>query len=238
MKTISTLLTSFFFTTSIFAAGTRGTASLTVKSADKAAIVVVVDGQRYDLGSNSIMISDLDACDHNVTVYGEKPAAAISCFDKTYDVLFNSSVNLKSRSNLVIAIDACGIITMDESKAKTQRLGDNWQGSNYSGSDYASVNGYSKAINNNEFSRVLWAIGKESAETNKIRSAEQIINTNYFTVSQVKQLLQLFNCDDSKVELAELAYDKTVDQSNYYAVNDIFNSTSSKDELARCISTR
>ena len=92
MKTISTLLTSFFFTTSIFASGVRSTATLTVKSENKADIVVVVDDKRYDLGSNSIMISDLEACNHEVTVYQEKYNSTINCFEKTYDVIFNSSV--------------------------------------------------------------------------------------------------------------------------------------------------
>ena len=50
MKTISTLLVSLIFTTSIFASDFRSSATLTVLSANKADIVVVVDGKRYDLG--------------------------------------------------------------------------------------------------------------------------------------------------------------------------------------------
>ena len=68
-----------------------------------------------------------------------------------------------------------------------------------------------------------------------MRSAEQIISTNYFTVGQVKQLLGLFNLESNKLELAKLAYDKTVDQSDYYAINDVFSYNDSKDELSRCI---
>ena len=49
-----------------------------------------------------------------------------------------------------------------------------------------------------------------------MKSAEQIIHTNYLTVGQVKQLIALFNSEDNKLELAKLAYDKTVDQSDYY----------------------
>ena len=236
MKTISTLLTSFFFTSSIFAAGFRPSGILTVKSADRSAIVVIVDDKRYDFGSNSIMIEGLDACEHDVTVYQEASNGSIYCFGKNYDVLFKSSVLLKPRTNLLIAIDNCGIITMNESKIRTPKIGDTWKGSNfYNDDDYVNTTDYSKAINNYEFSRVLWAINKEMMETNKMRSAEQIINTNYFTVGQVKQLLGLFNLESNKLELAKLAYDKTVDQSDYYAINDVFNYNDSREELSRCI---
>jgi len=236
MKTISTLLTSFLFTSSIFAAGFRPTSILTVKSADRSAIVVIVDDKRFDFGSNSIMIQGLDACEHDVTVYQEAFNGSIYCFGKNYDVLFKSSVLLKPRTSLLIAIDDCGIITMNESRIRTPRFGDTWKGSNfYNDDDYVNTTVYSKAINNYEFNRVLWAINKENMEWNKMRSAEQIISTNYFTVGQVKQLLGLFNLESNKLELAKLAYDKTVDQSDYYAINDVFSYNDSKDELSRCV---
>jgi hypothetical protein len=235
MKTISTLLTSFFFTTSIFASGIRSTATLTVKSENKADIVVVVDDKRYDLGSNSIMISDLEACNHEVTVYQEKCNSAINCFEKKYDVIFNSSVELKPRTNLKIAIDECGSVTMNEIRSKTPEFGDTWKSGNYYDNSFENGSAGSKAISNYDFSRVLWAISKEAFETNRMISAEQIIHTNYLTVDQVKKLMQLFCSEDNKLEIAKLAYDKTVDQSDYYAVNDVFKSNNSKDELARCI---
>ncbi|MFI5187247.1 MAG: DUF4476 domain-containing protein [Chitinophagales bacterium] len=236
MKTISTLLTSFFLTTSIFAAGVRSTATLTVKSVNKADIVVVVDDKRYDLGTHSIMISDLDACNHEVTVYQENNSGSVNCSEKTYDVLFNSSVELKPRTNLEITIDDCGIITMNETKFRTPGFGDTWKGSNYYNENgFDNNNAYSKAISEIDFSRVVWAISKESSETNRMRSAEQIINMNYLTVDEVKQLMQLFCSDDNKLDVAKLAYDKTVDQDDYYTLNNVFKFDNSRDELARCI---
>ena len=90
-------------------------------------------------------------------------------------------------------------------------------------------------ISNNEFDRVLWAINKEGVETNKMRSAEQIINSNYFTTAQLRQLLHMFNYESNKVQLAKLVYDRVVDQSNYYNLSDLFSFNSSKDELAHCM---
>jgi hypothetical protein len=182
------------------------------------------------------MISDLDACEHDVTVYQERNNSPVSCFAKKYDVIFKSEVELKPRTNLQIGISDCGDITMNETKFKPRKLGDDWNGENYFEPNNAVNNEmYSKAISNTDFSRVLWAISKESFESNRMRSANQIIRTNYLTVEQIKRLLQLFDSEDNKLELAKLAYDKTVDQSNYYSLESLFRFNEDKDELARCI---
>ena len=68
-----------------------------------------------------------------------------------------------------------------------------------------------------------------------MKSATQIINTNYLTSEQVKEMLQLFSLENNKLSLAELAYDRTVDKRSYFVVNDVFSYSSSKDELARYI---
>jgi hypothetical protein len=234
MKTISTLLISFLLTTSGFAAGFKTTALLTVKSADKSPIVVIVDGKCFDLGSNAIMISDLEPAYHDVKVYQQAFNGTVELCGKDCDVLFNSSVLLKPRTSLLIAIDDCGAITMNETRMRTPRIGDTWQGGNYD-HRFKSDNTYTKAISNNEFDRVLWAINKENFETNKMTSAKQIVSTNYFTTAQLKQLLRLFNFESNKLQLAKLGYDKVVDQSDYYTLSDLFSFNSSKDELARCI---
>jgi hypothetical protein len=237
MKTISTLFASLLLSTSMFATDVRSSASLTVKSATKSDIVVLVDDKRYDLGTNAVMISDLDACEHQVTVYQEKANSFINRFGETYDVVFNSSIEFKSRANVRINIDECGSVTMTETRSARPMIGDTWNGENYFKDNAPITTGiYSNAISNSEFSRVLWAIGKETSEANRMKSAEQIINTNYLTVDQVKQLMQLFCTEDNKLEIAKLAYDKTVDRGNYFALNSVFKFDNSRDELARCIS--
>jgi len=100
---------------------------------------------------------------------------------------------------------------------------------------YGTGGNFSRAMSDYEFNRVLDNISRERFENNMLKSATQVISTNYFTSDQVKQMLQLFNSENNKLDLAKLAYDKTVDQRNYYAINDVFSFSSSKDELARYI---
>src|SRR6185369_8263017 len=161
MKTISTLLTSFLLTTSGFAAGLRPTASLTIKSVERSPIVVFVDGKCFDIGSNSIMISNLEPTYHDVKVYQQTSNGSAELYGKDCDVLFNSSVLLKPRTSLLIAIDDCGAVTMNETRTRMPQIGDTWQPGRY-GYHFRTENTYSRAIDNNEFDRVLWAISKEN----------------------------------------------------------------------------
>jgi len=234
MKTISTLFISSLLTISAFAADFRPTASLTVKSADRSPIIVIVDGKCFDIGSNAIMISNLEPTYHDVKVYQQSYSGNVVFGRKDRDILFSSSVLLKPRTSLLIAIDDCGAITMNETRTRTRDFGDTWNPGRY---DYhfKPDNVYSKAIDNNEFDRVLWAISKENFETNRMTSAEQIIGGNYFTTAQLRQLLGLFNFESNKLQLAKLGYDRVIDQGNYYSLSDMFGFNSSRDELARCI---
>ncbi len=61
-------------------------------------------------------------------------------------------------------------------------------------------------------------------------------NLNYFTVAQVRQLLQLANAENDRLALAKLAYDNVVDPANYTQVYDLFSTQTSRNELAVFIS--
>jgi Domain of unknown function (DUF4476) len=102
---------------------------------------------------------------------------------------------------------------------------------NHGYKDYA----YNNTMSDPEFNRVLASIGKEWFDANKAESAKVVICNSYFTAFQVKELLQLFSFENTKLELAKLAYSKTVDQKNYFCINEVFSFNSSKDELARYI---
>jgi hypothetical protein len=101
--------------------------------------------------------------------------------------------------------------------------------------DYETDYGYGKGMSDREFSQVLQEISKEWLETNKMKSATQIVTTNSLTSAQVKQMILLFNFESNKLELAKQAYQNTVDKKNYYMINDVFSFNGSKDELARYI---
>jgi hypothetical protein len=62
--------------------------------------------------------------------------------------------------------------------------------------------------------------------------AQQIADNNYFTTAQVKELVKLFSFEDRKLEFAKYAYARTLDRNNYFTINEAFNFSRTKEELA------
>ncbi len=60
---------------------------------------------------------------------------------------------------------------------------------------------------------------------------------NRVSAQQVRELAQLIQFEQTRLELAKFAYRYTTDRGNYFVVNDVFNSGNSKSELTRYIST-
>jgi hypothetical protein len=66
-------------------------------------------------------------------------------------------------------------------------------------------------------------------------TAKQIIDRNYFTSQQIKDLLLLFTFENNRLDLAKYAYGKTVDKGNYFIVNDAFTFNNNKEKLSAYI---
>jgi len=89
-----------------------------------------------------------------------------------------------------------------------------------------------------DFSQLKQTINNAGFESTRMNIFKQALPYNYFTTAQVRELMDLFWFENSKLELAKLAYPKTVDQNNYYLVNNEFSFSSSVNELGDFIAMR
>ncbi len=62
------------------------------------------------------------------------------------------------------------------------------------------------------------------------------MNSNCLLCSQVKQIMNLLDFENNKLELAKWAYGHTYDIGNYYMLNDAFDFESTIEELSSYIS--
>lgn len=93
-------------------------------------------------------------------------------------------------------------------------------------------------MNQADFIVALNSIEEKDFEDTKKVYAKQIIDANYLASAQVKQLLDVLNFEETKLEIAKYAYSKTVDQNKYYIVNDAFEFEKSIEELNKYIAKR
>jgi hypothetical protein len=76
------------------------------------------------------------------------------------------------------------------------------------------------------------SMNSTSFDDTKISTFKQIVSSKCIITSQVKELLQIFTFEDSKLSMAKYAYSYVADPSNYYTLNDIFTFDASKEELS------
>jgi len=91
-------------------------------------------------------------------------------------------------------------------------------------------NNYSRAMNINDFAQAKETLRREWFENTRLATAKQIIDQNYFTSQQVRELMLLFTFENNRLDIAKYAYGKTVDKGNYFVVNDAFT-FNSKEKL-------
>ena len=268
MKKISTLLVaSTLLTITVFAKYDDPQLSISSFSTS-GDVQVEVDGRRYYFDNDkSIIIRNLRPGYHSIKVSKEKKR---SNSNKVFDlgnrrqVVYNSSVNLRSGYDYDITINKFGKVFTDEARIDPNDWKDvdrdrDWDRNNdrtdqndrdrdrdrtdHDDRDYDRDrddnygNSYGREMNATDFNRAKQTLRNEMFENIRVDLAKQVINSNYFTSQQVKELLQLFTFENNKLDLAKYAYGYTVDKNNYYLVNEQLGFSNSKDELARYIRT-
>ena len=101
--------------------------------------------------------------------------------------------------------------------------------------DPRNDNNYSRAMTNIDFTQAKESLRREWFENTRVETAKQIIDKNYFTSQQVKEMVLLFTFENNRLDIAKYAYGKTVDKGNYFMVNDAFTFNNNKEALKEYI---
>jgi hypothetical protein len=89
-----------------------------------------------------------------------------------------------------------------------------------------------------DFGDLKQSISSKSFEETKFTMAKQVLQDRCMTVSQVKQMMLLFTFEQTRLDFAKFAYDRTYDIGNYFKVNDAFTFESSIEELNEYMNAR
>jgi hypothetical protein len=107
---------------------------------------------------------------------------------------------------------------------------------NHSQNQTNCTNAYAMATGN--FSSAVTTIKNQSFEEGKLTTARQIANTNCLNTNQIIEICKLFSYEQSKLDFAKFAYHHCVDDQNYFKVNNVFQFSSSTDELNEFIDAK
>jgi hypothetical protein len=110
-------------------------------------------------------------------------------------------------------------------------------GNNYNNGTTTYNNNCIYGMSESDFRSAKSSISSSSFDDTKEKTFKQVVSSKCVNTAQVKEMLQLFSFEDTKLDMAKYAYNYVVDPSNYYTINDIFTFDSNKDELSNYVMT-
>lgn len=87
------------------------------------------------------------------------------------------------------------------------------------------------SLTDHDFADSKTNIAEKSTEVEKLKIAKQIASIICLTSEQTKEIMFLFSEEDTKLEFAKFAYDRTSDTSNYNKVNAAFSQPETAEKL-------
>ena len=230
MKTVFTLLLATFFT-SAFA---RNEGKLTISIVSDKNFTVYVDGRQFQDEENTFTLNNVRPGNHTIQVYraGRSNNAGNTRnrnrnYDRRGTLVYSSTVYVRPAYHVDVTINRFGKALVDE-KSLADRYSD-WEDDDWNS---GHENGYRQAMNDQDFEQLMQRIRNQWF--GRMGATKDAIQENYFSVNQLRQVLQVFTTEPDRLELARLAYPRLVDRSYFRQLYDLF-SYNGQSELDRFV---
>ncbi len=156
-------------------------------------------------------------------------------------VMYNGTVSIPVNSKVLATVTSNRKLQL-----KITRKGPKRQVNNNHSNNGVYSNGYNHGAHQNcgsygnimsyvSFNKLINTLDRENFDTHKLNIAKQALAYNNLTTKQVILLLNQFTFDSNKLKLAKIAFTKTIDQENYFLVNNSFTFNSSIRNLNKYI---
>ena len=192
-------------------------------------IRVSIDGKVINLNSNKAgdeFVTDISSGNHAIKIWSMPVRTRGAYSSQAIRVLYDENVFIRGGYFADIVINRFGRIFKDE-----QQLEGNNDPGPYPAQGQNHYPGYNPVMETNNFNALKATLKNEAFDASRLNIAKQAGAANFFSAAQVKEIVQLFSFDNSKLEIAKALYGRTTDKGNYFIVNDAFSYSSSKDEL-------
>lgn len=103
---------------------------------------------------------------------------------------------------------------------------------------YTGIVGCAGPLGGGSFTTIENAVKSKMFESDKLDAAKAMVKDQCMMVKQVKALVEMFEFEDNKLDLAKYAYTYTYDVENYSQLLSAFYFSSSKDDLKTFIKSK
>lgn len=220
---------------------------ISITNLSRQQVLIEVDGRQYPDCNNALTLRDIIAGYHLVKVYVENTMSL-----NKWQIIYTRNVYLKEGYYVDIVINRFGRALYDEQLVTDNRYDDengrndrNDRNERENRNDREPHDGHinrpgryneiPKPIADDMFTSFIETIKRESFDDSRMTIARSIVDQNYFTSAQVRQLAGMFSFESNKLEIAKYMYGKTTDRKNYFIVYNVFTFSKTKEELAEYV---
>jgi hypothetical protein len=93
------------------------------------------------------------------------------------------------------------------------------------------------AISDSEFSALMSSIKNESFESDMLSVVQISAKYNYYTVSQVVRLIDMFSFSNGKLEVVKMTYPNVIDKYNSHQIINAFTYSADKEKVRQIIAS-
>jgi hypothetical protein len=203
MKTIKFLLSSAIFTL-LFGSNVLFASYLNISLVDNSNFTATVNNLNYSQQTNEIEVSGLPGGSHYIKIMKQASPGA-----NWNSVVFEGYVKIPDNCSVYASVDETGNFMMYKKLYCDKPVIEHHD-------DQYGI------MNSRDFADFKKLINDRTFETTKFDMTKSVIDNNYFSVDQVREILSWFVFENNKLELAKYAFKNTVDRNNYFKLYDIF----------------
>ncbi len=261
MKKISTLGFGILFSLASFANFAPGRLTVSAEGNTNIKVTVDGNRFDQQSTNNSVVFDNLQPGYHSVNVYqlterrfgmfGRRRGDG-------YRLVYTASVNIKPLFATTIELNRFGRAQINEQPMRDSyndrgwnkddkgrnddhRYNNNDHGYNSNdrdkhNDDYGRNDGYDKSssygctISNQDFFAAERVMDREN-DNGRLLYAKRIMDENYLSAEQVKELARFFSFDNCRLDFVKYAYSKTIDKDNFSTVCSAFSSANGRDQV-------
>ncbi|AFD08443.1 DUF4476 domain-containing protein [Solitalea canadensis] len=214
--------------------------TVTVSLSNRESIIVEIDGRvQNSRPQRQVIISSMNQGVHSLKVYRSSSNSSRPVAINNQKVLYTGNFYLNNNRSMAVTIDNWGRASFVEVDTRSNN-NDNYD--RYPDNDYDRYpnSNYHDCIpmTSGEFDQLKNSLKDRSFDDKKMDLLKVVINNNYFSTNQVKEIVKLFSFNNNQLNAAKLLYPYTVDQEYYYTVGDAFTFSSSKNDLDKFLATQ
>ena len=184
---------------------------------------VRIDGTVYSVNANTsstmstntpIQISNITPGQHSIEV------VRTNRYNNTTRLRNKTTFTVRQGYDLDVTVNSDGSI--QQSEKRIRRSG-----------DYGYQNRYRNPMTNESFTTLRRDLRNIRGTNKRVTAISDAFNntSNYFTTTQVGELISLVNSESGRLNLAKLSYRTITDPANFSNLNDLFNDDASINEL-------